>query len=132
MADRHTVVHVEMPAKDGKRARKFYTSLLNWEFKDAGVQDMDYFMTEGAEPVVAIWTEPGKKGPIVYFDTPDIDAAIRKTRELGGKADEKMPVPGQGWFSACTDTEGNEFSLWQRDPAAPVYEPQQTEATARS
>jgi predicted enzyme related to lactoylglutathione lyase len=121
-----------MPAKDGNRARKFYTSLLGWKFKDAGVPDMDYHMTEGADPVVAVWTQPDSQGPIIYFDTPDIDAAIKKTRELGGTANDKMPVPAQGWFAACTDTEGNKFSLWQADPSAPMYEPQEQEATARS
>ncbi len=129
-----TVVHVELPAKDGDRARRFYSTLLGWKFKDSGMPDMDYFMTEGAEPVVAVWTQPDKKGPLVYFDTPDISAAIAKVRELGGKADEKMPVQQQGWFPACTDTEGNEFSLWQADAAAPAYEPQEqgAEATTRS
>jgi len=68
--------------------------------------------------------------PLIVTD--DIDSAIRKTRELGGKADEKMPVPGQGWFSACTDTEGNSFSLWEADNAAPMYEPQGAEAVARN
>ena len=29
-----------------------------------------------------------------------------------------MPVPGQGWFAACVDTEGKPFSLWQVDTAA--------------
>jgi len=23
-----------------------------------------------------------------------------------------------GWFATCTDTEGNEFGLWQTDPNA--------------
>jgi predicted enzyme related to lactoylglutathione lyase len=27
-------------------------------------------------------------------------------------------VPGYGWFAACTDTEGNAFSLWQSDESA--------------
>jgi len=25
-----------------------------------------------------------------------------------------------GWFAICTDTEGNEFGLWQNDPEAPA------------
>ena len=41
-------------------------------------------------------------------------------KELGGEADEAMPVPGMGWFSLCKDTEGNEFGLWQTDPNAPT------------
>ena len=55
---------------------------------------------------------------IVYFDTDDIDASIAKVRELGGSADDKQPVPQQGWFAGCKDTEGNAFSLWQSDSNA--------------
>ena len=51
----------------------------------------------------------------VYFDTDDIDKTIAKARELGGKADNKQPIPHVGWFSRCVDTEGNEFSLFQSD-----------------
>ena len=29
-----------------------------------------------------------------------------------------MPVPGMGWFALCSDTEGNDFGLWQTDPGA--------------
>jgi len=29
-----------------------------------------------------------------------------------------MPVPTMGWFATCSDTEGNEFGLWQTDPNA--------------
>lgn len=117
------LVHFELPAKDGDRARKFYSSLLGWKFKDSGVPGLDYFMTEGIEPVAAVFTSPEQQaGAVIYFDVDDVDAAIRTTRKLGGKADDKMPVPGQGWFSACLDTEGNAFSLWQVDTAAPMPE----------
>ena len=118
------LVHFELPAKDGDRARKFYSSLLGWKFKDSGMPGLDYFMTEDIEPVAAVYTSDEQKtGPIIYFDVDDIDAAIRDAKKLGGKADDKLPVPGQGWFAACVDTEGNAFSLWQDDPAAPMPEP---------
>lgn len=126
------LVHLEIPAKDGDRARKFYGSLLGWKFKDAGMPGMDYFMTEGIEPVAAVFTSPDQKGPVIYFDVDDIDAASRKARQLGGKAGEKAPVPGEGWFAACTDTEGNSFSLWQADKAAPMPQQPGTAATART
>ena len=126
------LVHFEMPAKDGNRARRFYGSLLGWKFKDAGMPGLDYFMTEGIEPVAAVFTRPDQKGPVIYFDVDDIDAAIGKARQLGGKAEKKAPVPGQGWFAACTDTEGNSFSLWQADNAAPMPQPQGAAATART
>lgn len=77
-------------------------------------------MTEGVEPVAAVYTSPDQTGPVIYFDVDDIDASVRQARELGGTANEKMPVPGQGWFAACTDTEGTTFSLRRADPAAPM------------
>ena len=36
-------------------------------------------------------------------------------RDLGGTADDKMPIPHVGWFARCTDPEGIEFSLFQAD-----------------
>jgi len=56
--------------------------------------------------------------PTYYLDTDDIDASIAAVRELGGKADDKSPVPTHGWFAACTDSEGNAFHLWQADANA--------------
>ena len=29
-----------------------------------------------------------------------------------------MAVPGAGWFALCRDPHGNQFGLWQSDPAA--------------
>ena len=121
------LVHFEIPAKNGDRARKFYASLLGWKLKDAQVPGLDYFMSEGMEPVAAVFTSPEQKGPVIYFDVDDIDKGIREARALGGTADDKQAVPAQGWFSACTDTEGNSFSLWQADTSAM---PEQTGAAA--
>ena len=54
-------------------------------------------------------------GTIVYFDTDDIDASIAKVRVGGGTSGDKQPIPHVGWFTHCTDTEGNNFSLFQSD-----------------
>jgi predicted enzyme related to lactoylglutathione lyase len=54
----------------------------------------------------------------VYFDVDDINAAKARVGELGGEAGDAMPIPGMGWFSLCTDCEGNEFGLWQNDENA--------------
>jgi hypothetical protein len=59
-----------------------------------------------------------KSSPNVYLNVEDIDASVAKVRELGGKADDKSPVPGHGWFSACTDPQGVAFHVWQGDPSA--------------
>jgi predicted enzyme related to lactoylglutathione lyase len=62
--------------------------------------------------------EPGKRGTRPYLDVDDVDAGIARVRELGGEAAEKLPVPGMGRFATCSDPHGNDFGLWQTDPAA--------------
>jgi predicted enzyme related to lactoylglutathione lyase len=50
----------------------------------------------------------------------DINAGAARVKELGGEADEPMPVPAMGWFATCKDPHGNEFGLWQNDTSAPA------------
>ena len=61
----------------------------------------------------------GSSGPIVYIATDEIDATIAKVRDAGGSADDKEPIPQTGWIARCKDTEGNSFSLFQRDETVP-------------
>jgi uncharacterized protein len=111
------LVHFEVPAQDTDRARGFWSGVFGWEFGDAVMPDMDYRMVRtGEDQGGAVFaSDDSKPGVIIYFDTDDIDASIAKARELGGKADDKMPIPHVGWFARCTDTEGNDFSLFQSD-----------------
>ena len=111
------LVHFELPAQDAPRARTFWSGLFGWEFHDAGMPDMDYQLVQtGPEQGGAVFrSDGGVRGPVVYFDTDDIDSSVAKARELGGSAEDKLPIPGVGWFARCNDTEGNEFSLFQSD-----------------
>jgi catechol 2,3-dioxygenase-like lactoylglutathione lyase family enzyme len=69
------------------------------------------------------------KAPTIYFGTDDIDATLKKIKDAGGKADEKAPIPGQGWFAACVDPDGNSFSLYQDDPSVTVEQMAEYQAT---
>jgi uncharacterized protein len=64
--------------------------------------------------------EPGKRGIRTYFYVDDINVSAARVKELGGEASDPSPVPSMGWFAICSDTEGNDFGLWQNDPAAPA------------
>lgn len=113
------LVHFELPADDTARARDFWSSLFGWSFRGWD-GPIEYHMTEGVDPGGAIYPADGdERGPIVYFDVDDMDAAIGRVRELGGEADDKQPIPGIGWFARARDTEGNRFSLYQSDESAP-------------
>jgi predicted enzyme related to lactoylglutathione lyase len=115
------IVHIEIPADDTAKAREFWGSLFGWQF-EAYPGPSEYLMTRISETTGAAISnsDPGKKGTRSYFDVDDINAGAARVKELGGKADEPMPVPGMGWFVTCNDPHGNEFGLWQTDPAAPT------------
>jgi len=112
------VVHYEISATDVDRAKRFWEGVFGWSFGDSMSPEFDYRMARINDASGAA-LQPGEPGhPHVYLDTADIDASIAKVRELGGSADEKQPVPTHGWFSACKDSEGNAFYLWQGDANA--------------
>ena len=113
------LVHVEIGAADPDRAQGFWSGVFGWEVGPPMSPEMDYRMFQTAEDQGgAILATDDRRPLTVYFDTDDIDATIAKVRELGGEAEEKTPVQGYGWFAACSDTEGNAFSLWQSDQSA--------------
>jgi predicted enzyme related to lactoylglutathione lyase len=114
------LVHFELPARDTARARDFWSSLFGWSFRGFD-GPIEYHMTEGVDPGGAIYPSDGEeRGPIVYFDVEDVDAAVARINDLGGKAEDKQPIPGVGWFARAWDTEGNPFSLFQSDESVPA------------
>jgi uncharacterized protein len=117
------MVHVELPAGDTAKAREFWGTLFGWQF-ESYPGPSEYLMTRFSESQGgAIYAADGdKRGARVYFDVDDINAGIARVKELGGEAGESMAVPSMGWFATCTDTEGNDFGLWQTDPNAPTPE----------
>ena len=110
------IVHVEFPAKDADRAESFWEGFAGWEIGDSGMEGIDYRMFQDDGWGGAVYPQQeNEQGPIVYFDTGDIDADLAKVSELGGQAEQKQPIPHVGWFARCKDSEGNPFSLFQSD-----------------
>ena len=113
------IVHIVIPADDTEKGREFWGSLFGWQFQ-AAPGASEYYMTQISDQAGAAITsmEPGKKGARAYFAVDEINTGAARVKELGGEADDPMPVPGMGWFSTCRDPQGNEFGLWQTDPSA--------------
>jgi uncharacterized protein len=110
------VVHVEYPAQEVDRGQKFWEGVGGWSIQDSGMPGIDYRMFQEEDQGGAVYKGDGSsQGPIVYYGSDDIDADLAKVRELGGKAENKEPIPGVGWYARCKDTEGNPFSLFQSD-----------------
>ena len=114
------LVHIEIPADDTEQARAFWGGLFGWEFNAFPGGEGEYHMFRiGEGSGGAIMTaDSGKRGTRTYFDVDDIRASAAQVKELGGEADDPMAVPSMGWFATCRDPHGNDFGLWQTDPAA--------------
>ena len=114
------LVHFEINTKDPQRAKKFYGSVFGWKYKDSEIPGVEYYVIDGVTPGGAINPQTdgsATKAPTIYFGTDNIDATLKKIKDAGGKTDEKAPIPGQGWFAACVDLDGNAISVYQNDPS---------------
>lgn len=114
------MVHIEIPADDTAQAKAFWGGLFGWEFQEFPGAPGEYHLMRINESSGGAITsmEPGKRGTRTYFDVDDVNAGVARVKELGGHADDPMPVPSMGWFATCRDPHGNDFGLWQTDPSA--------------
>ena len=110
--------HIEIPFDDEERAKAFYSGVFGWQF--TSMDGFDGYPLYTAGPG-GLGGGMGKRGEMAgqtvrnYIAVDDIDAAIEKVRELGGKIDDpgKQEIPGMGWFASGTDSEGNTLALYK-------------------
>ncbi len=123
------VVHFEVPFDDGDRARAFYKGAFDWNIMP--MPDMSYTMvTTGPTAENSGPSEPGYiggglternellQGPVITIDVDDIDAALAKVEQLGGKTvrPRQDVGGGMGFTAYFTDPEGNLMGMYQMAP----------------
>jgi uncharacterized protein len=105
----------ELGVGDADRAHEFYGALFGWEFAEEG---------NGATietPNIPGGLHAGDAGasPYLFFRVEDMDAALARVRELGGKlrddlgGDDADTVARFGRFAICSDDQGSGFGLHQ-------------------
>jgi predicted enzyme related to lactoylglutathione lyase len=115
------LTHVEFPADDLERVKRFYSGLLGWEISDLP-EFADYPLFTFGE-IKSAGGAFGLRGKNVgqrlrvYIDVDSLDATLPKVEPLGGKVIEpKTEIPGQGWYAVINDTEGTELGLYESLP----------------
>jgi predicted enzyme related to lactoylglutathione lyase len=120
-----SVIHFEIPAKDPMRVSSFYKDAFGWQFSQ--YPGVDYWsIGTTASDQNGMPTAPGaingglgRKGrpldaPTVTIRVEDIDKAVERIKQLGGKlAEKKTKVADMGFTAYFKDTEGNLIGLWQ-------------------
>jgi hypothetical protein len=124
------VTHFEMPAKDKKRAGRFYSTVFGWQMTQLGPEMGDYMTATTAEtdPKTRMVKTPGAINggfysptedplsgvPSVVIAVKDVKASMRAVEENGGKMlRQPEEIPGIGVWVSFQDTEGNRVSMLQ-------------------
>ena len=108
------VIWYEVVGKDGNKLKEFYSKLFGWKYKEQ--PGMNYGMTDPEETGIG-----GGVGSVVsgvswagfYVGVRDVDEALRKVEQLGGKV--VVPTTGhpEVTFAVFADPEGNSVGLAQ-------------------
>jgi len=103
---------IEFPADDPDRARRFWTGVLGVELVDRSGDQGEGWQTAAGAPTLGVHERgkgPGDTHSLPYFEVDDLEAALRRVRELGGE----LIHPGARWV-VCRDSEGSPFGLAAR------------------
>ena len=114
------ITHIEIPADDVERAKRFYAAVAGWDFSEMeGIPDYWLFRTgEGSGGGL------GKRGESVgnviriYINVDKLEPAVAAAEENGGSVTTPpSDVPGQGRYAVIRDPEGSEIGLWESTTA---------------
>ncbi|TMG24308.1 MAG: VOC family protein [Chloroflexi bacterium] len=115
------ITHIEFPADDLDRAKRFYEAVAGWQFSEMeGFPGYWLFRTaEGSGGGL------GRRGESVgnvirdYITVTKLEDAVRAAEQNGGKVvTPPSEIPGMGRWAAVLDSEGNEIGLWEDTPKA--------------
>lgn len=113
------VAFFEVLSEDHERAQEFYARLFGWQVAAdpamGGYGLVDTGAGEGAiSGAIGPAPSPGDAGVKIYVRVPDLQAALDRAEELGGKAlVPPTDLPGDyGRFAVLADPDGNPVGLW--------------------
>ncbi len=126
-------VWYELATSDAQAAQAFYTQVVGWSAKDAGMPDINYTifsvgsaMVSGVMDITpemrALGVPPSWTG---YVSVSDVDAYAQRLQALGGAVHSPPEdIPGVGRFAVVADPQGAVFCLFkgngEPDPAPPA------------
>lgn len=114
------ITHIEFPADDTERARRFYSELFGWQFRAMEGFDGYFLFNAGTAEIGGAVGERGKSTADkvrMYVEVDSIADVLPRVAGLGGEVlTEKTEIPGQGWYAVINDSEGTELGLYESLP----------------
>jgi predicted enzyme related to lactoylglutathione lyase len=119
------ITHIEFPADDPQRARRFYAAVAGWDIGEPMEGMPDYYMFRNGD---ASGGAIGKRGVStgktlrIYITVDSLEDAVAAAEANGG-ATVEPPTDiggGMGRYAVVRDTEGSEVGLWESTGDAPA------------
>jgi uncharacterized protein len=118
----HAINWVEIPVSDFERAKKFYSTIYDYEMPEMmmGLNRMGFLLFDrakagiGAAIVQGEGYVPSPHGIKVYLSAGSgLEAILERINSLGGKIflPKTLIAPGMGFMASFEDSEGNIISL---------------------
>jgi uncharacterized protein len=108
------VIHFEVVGRDGAALQSFYSELFGWKFDTSNPGGYGMSSPEQTGVAVGIGATPdGSAGHVTgYVAVPDIDAALARAAELGGRVIQPKFSPGpNATIALVADPEGHVVGL---------------------
>ncbi|SFP88521.1 Uncharacterized conserved protein PhnB, glyoxalase superfamily [Amycolatopsis arida] len=96
---------------DDETAKAFYGAVLGWRFSP-GTVPRAWSAAGTGLPDAGVWGGQDYRGWKLMYAVDDLDAAVERVREHGGRVREVKREP-YGRTADCVDDQGVEFWLWQ-------------------
>ena len=112
------IAHIEFPADDTERARRFYAAVAGWDIGGPTEGFPDYYMFrngEGTGGAIGKRGESTGSALRIYITVDSLEDATAAAEANGGTV-VAQPADiggGMGRYAVVRDTEGSEVGLWQ-------------------
>ena len=113
---RGEITHIEIPADDIDRAKRFYSAVTGWEINDTPDFPNYHMFRTAPQAGGAIGKRGENVGPAlrIYITVDRLEDAAAAAEANGGRTVvEPVDIPGMGRYCAVVDPEGNEIGLWE-------------------
>jgi predicted enzyme related to lactoylglutathione lyase len=112
----HSIVHIELTAKDRKALSKFYADVFGWEIEH--MDDMNYTTFKAGDGVGGGFNPVSTENPAgtvtVYIQTDDVTASLKDVQKAGGTIIvPESEIPNTGMFGMFRDPQGNLIGLYK-------------------
>ena len=107
------VVHFEIGSKNSAETAKFYSAVFGWQFAPMGGAQLVSGGHEGGPTgMLNALGHPPENYVTVYVQVDDLEAALERVAEAGGKTMvPPIPLPDGRRFAWINDTAGNIIGL---------------------